>query len=112
MKTEYDDSATHVFIHDWSIYVGWPDVKKKYHLMIYFLGVYDAKTKEDMFGVYTREVKMSWPSMREAVLFVSDKKEVHFEEGREYVARLLAVDYHGWVPIVSEERFIYKQWLG
>jgi len=79
--------------------------------MIYFLGFQEASGR-GLFGVYTREAQLTYPRMREGSHFILtrayDKTSLEniFEPEREYTARLLCIDYQGWVPLIADQQFI------
>jgi len=104
MNTEYDDSLLNMQrLEDGHLRFNWKEGSKKYQGMIYFLTFADAEGN-GLFGIYTRETRLNYPSMKEVSLYIPGTQDA-FDPGKQYTAKLLIVDYQGWVPAIDSVSF-------
>jgi hypothetical protein len=81
----------------------WPQASH-HDPMIYFLVLEDGNGHAIM-GAYTRSTKLLFPDLRSASLIIGMEGLKSLALGTEYVAKLLLVDYDGWVSHMAEKRF-------
>jgi hypothetical protein len=73
--------------------------------MVYFLAVEDA-SGVNRAAIYTREVSWTYPRTRAASLSLGPARPPRFTRGETYTARLILVDYQGWVSHIAERTFV------
>ena len=81
----------------------WKKIPAEYEAMLYFLGFEDPDG-DGRIGIYTRELHFTYPEKKEGILFLNGKNP-ELDNGKEYQATLVVVDYNGWVPLVAGSRF-------
>ena len=57
-------------------------------------------------GVYTREVKWKYPDLGNVSYYIGGKDINRLEKNIKYKARLLLVDYEGWVSHIALKQFM------
>lgn len=70
----------------------------------YFLAVEDAKGVNQA-AIYTREVSWTYPRPGEASLSLGPARPPRLTRGETYAAKLVLVDYQGWVSHIAEQAF-------
>jgi hypothetical protein len=75
-----------------------------YDPMVYFLAVEDA-VGVNQAAIYTREVSWTYPWTRAASLSLGPARPPGLIRGETYAAKLVLVDYHGWVSHIAEQGF-------
>lgn len=80
---------------------------EQYDPMIYFLGIED-ETGKALVGIYTREYFWRYPFIKKASLAVGQEEIIPLEPGKRYTAKLLLVDFEGWVGYKAEKSFVYR----
>jgi hypothetical protein len=75
-----------------------------YDPMIYFLAVEDARGVNKA-AVYTREVSWTYPRTEAASLSLGPSRPPRLPRGETHTAKLVAVDYQGWVSHLAEQSF-------
>ena len=78
-----------------------------YDPMIYYLGIED-ETGRALVGIYTREYFWHYPFVKKASLVVGQNGITPLEPGKRYTAKLLLVDFDGWVGHKAEKSFVYQ----
>ncbi len=73
--------------------------------MVYFLAVEDARGVNHA-AIYTREVSWTYPRTREASLSLGPARPRRLTRGETYTAKLVLVDYQGWVSHIAERSFL------
>ena len=79
---------------------------KKYDPMIYFLLLEDYK-RVSLSGIYTTETHWLYPNTKSASLSVGKESPLPLGDGKSYIAKLLVVDYDGWVSHIGILKFTY-----
>jgi len=69
---------------------------EKYEIMIYFFTLEDDQGGS-LAGVYTRENTWVYPRLKKASYSVGPTDPPPLEKGRSYTAKLVVVDFDGWV---------------
>ncbi len=82
----------------------WP-AAERYRPMIYFLVIEDASTGAAVVGIYTREVEWRYPNVQAASYALGAATPPSLAAGRSYRARLLLVDFDGWVSVMASRTF-------
>jgi len=75
--------------------------------MIYFLAVDDEI--KSYAAIYTRELAWTYPNFNKASLAIKINPKNVLIKGNKYVARLLLVDYEGWVSHIAVKSFYFKK---
>lgn len=105
--TIHDDKLLKATIHkNGTITFSWRNAKYK-KPMIYFFAIDDKK--KSYAAIYTRELAWTYPNFNKASLTIKVNPKKVLKEGNQYVARLLLVDYEGWVSHRAIINFNYLQ---
>ncbi len=72
--------------------------------MLYFLAVEDARGVNNA-AIYTREVSWTYPRTWAASLSLGPAWPPRLTRGETYAAKLVLVDYQGWVSHIAERSF-------
>jgi len=75
--------------------------------MIYFLVIEDSKG-DTLSAIYTRENYWTYPLIKKASLSIGPVSPLKLELGKEYKAKLLLVDFDGWVSHIDVQTFVHK----
>ncbi len=75
-----------------------------YDPMLYFLAIEDARGGNNA-AIYTREVSWTYPRTRAASLSLGPAWPTRLTRGEMYAAKLVLVDYQGWVSHIAERSF-------
>lgn len=75
--------------------------------MIHFLVVEDSQG-QGLAAVYTRELSWSFPLIRRASLSIGPAEPPNLIESASYTAKLVFVDFNGWVSAMAEKKFLYR----
>ena len=75
-----------------------------YDPMVYFLAVEDASGANHA-AIYTREASWTYPWTRAASLSLGSAPPPRLTRGEAYLAKLVLVDYQGWVSHIAERSF-------
>ena len=103
-ETKYDASLLKIAVESASsIHFSWESAEE-YDPLLYFLTVADENNKT-WIAIYTRETFWSFPKFKTASLTIGPNDTAALEKGRRYSAKLVVVDYDGWVPVISERTF-------
>lgn len=103
-KTVYDTNLLKITAENVScIHFSWESAEQ-YDPLLYFLTVADSNNKT-WIAIYTRETSWSFPKFKTASLTIGPHDGDTLEQGSRYVAKLIVVDYDGWVPLISERSF-------
>jgi len=100
--TIYDDELLKVEKRENSIVFDWQPAKKFLH-MIFFVCFTDEEGR-GLFGMYSRDTRLTYPKMPEWTLFLKGRSD-ELRPGQKYQATLLVVDYEGWVPAIARQEF-------
>lgn len=79
-----------------------------YDPMIYFLAIED-ETGKALVGIYTREYFWRYPFVKKASLAVGEEGITPLEPDKRYTAKLLLIDFEGWVGHKAEKSFVYHR---
>lgn len=103
-KTIYDPSLLEIQkIEEGSALFNWKEAEK-YDPMIYFFAVEDASGANTLAAVYTRECFWKYPITKMASYSVGPIDPPKLDLGHQYVAKLILVDYDGWVSHIAEKK--------
>jgi hypothetical protein len=72
--------------------------------MIYFLAVEDRRGR-NIAAIYTRETSWAYPRTETASLSLGPPRPPSLIRGASYTARLVVVDYQGWVSQLADRSF-------
>jgi hypothetical protein len=75
-----------------------------YDPMVYFLAVEDARGVNQA-AIYTREASWTYPRITAASLSLGPAPPPRLTRGETFTAKLVLVDYQGWVSHVAEQAF-------
>jgi len=75
-----------------------------YDPMVYFLAVDDGRGVNQA-AIYTRELSWTYPRTRTASLSLGPARPPRLTRGETYEAKLVLVDYQGWVSHIAERSF-------
>ena len=89
-----------------SVRLSWVDEKRS-DTMIYFL-VVEEKDGDTLAGIYTREKYWQYPLTRTATLSIGLENPPPLYTSREYTAKLVVVDFDGWVSTLDRKTFTYS----
>lgn len=89
---------------DVSVTFSWA-VAEAYDPMVYFLAVEDARGLNQA-AIYTREASWIYPQTRTASLSLGPERPPRLTRGKTYTAKLVLVDYQGWVSHIAEQPFV------
>lgn len=87
-----------------NVLFAWPRAEK-HDPMIYFLAVEDETGENTHVAIYTREAFWCYPKTKTASYSVGPAEPPTLEPGKQYVAKLILVDYDGWVSHIAEKTF-------
>lgn len=87
-----------------NVLFAWPRAEKL-DPMIYFLAVEDETGENTLVAIYTREAFWCYPKTKTASYTVGPAEPPTLEPGKQYVAKLILVDYDGWVSHIAEKAF-------
>lgn len=88
---------------DASVTFSWA-MAEAYDPMVYFLAVEDARGVNNA-AIYTREVSWTYPRTGAASLSLGPARRARLARGETYTAKLVLVDYQGWVSHIAEQSF-------
>lgn len=77
---------------------------ERYQPMLYFLTVAD-NNDQTRIAIYTGETFWSFPKFKTASLTLSSDDMQTLKKNTRYMAKLVVVDFDGWVPVISEQFF-------
>jgi hypothetical protein len=89
---------------DGSVTFSWV-MAETYDPMVYFLAVEDARGVNQA-AIYTREASWTYPRIRAASLSVGAAPPPRLTRGETFRAKLVLVDYQGWVSHIAEQAFV------
>jgi len=81
---------------------------ERFSPMIYFLVVENGRGETNA-AVYTREMSFRYPRLGTASYSVGPDNPPRFIPGEHFVAKLLVVDYDGWVSHLAERMFVMNR---
>ncbi len=87
-----------------NVFFAWPHAET-HDPMIYFLAVEDETDKNTYAAIYTRETFWRFPKTNTASYSVGPVEPPPLDLGKRYVAKLLLVDYDGWVSHIAVRSF-------
>ena len=102
-----DDLLNIVSLSNNSTYLNWKKAEEC-DPMIYFLVIEDS-SGNTLSAIYTRENFWTYPLVKRASLSVGPTLPPKLELGKEYKAKLLLVDFDGWVSHIDVQTFIHKE---
>jgi hypothetical protein len=88
---------------DGSVTFSWV-AAEAYDPMVYFLAVEDAAGVNQA-AIYTREATWTYPRIRTASLSIGAAPPPRLTRGGMFTAKLVLVDYQGWVSHIAEQAF-------
>jgi hypothetical protein len=88
---------------DGSVAFSW-HTAEAYDSMIYFLAIEDMREIIKA-AVYTRESSWTYPRVKKASLSLGPAQPPRLTGGEMYVAKLVLIDYEGWVTHIAERSF-------
>ena len=89
---------------DKSVMFSWKQAEG-YDPMIYFLAVENNLTGDTLSAIYTRETFWRYPAIKTASYSVGPSCPPQLANSASYTAKLVLVDYDGWVSHVAEKQF-------
>ena len=102
--TTRDDTLMRVSAHtNGSVEFKWKDAHT-HDPLIYFLVVEDER-KNTHSAIYTREQFWVYPKIKRASLSVGPVVVPNLDSTKTYVAKLLLVDFDGWVSHIAQQKF-------
>ena len=103
-RTKYDATILKITVTEAArIHFSW-ELAEEYDPMLYFLTVADNNNKTCI-AIYTRETFWSFPKFKTASLTIGRSDTDTLKRGSRYAAKLVVVDFDGWVPVISEQSF-------
>ncbi len=108
-RTVYDRTVLSVLPHtNGTVTFKWKDAQK-FDALIYFLAVEDEEG-ETCAALYTRETQWTYPHTQRASLSVGPPARTpELQSGKKYTAKLLLVDFDGWVSHFATQSFSLTQ---
>ena len=91
------------FLPGGEVRFSWPRAKRR-GVMVYFLALEDA-AGSSLAGVYTREQFWTYPRLKSASLSIGPEPPPPLEAGAACTARLVVVDFDGWVSRLGVRSF-------
>jgi len=88
---------------DGSVAFSWHKAEA-YDPMIYFLAIEDMREGIKA-AVYTRESSWTYPRVKDASLSLGPAQPPRLTSGEMHVAKLVLIDYEGWVSHIAERSF-------
>jgi len=101
--TVMNNSALKAMVSGTQVKFAW-DVASSLEPMIFFLAVMEVAGKT-LAGIYTRETSWMYPFTARASLSVGPADVPGLIPDQSYRARLVVVDYDGWVSLLAEQEF-------
>lgn len=87
-----------------NVLFAWPRAEA-HDPMIYFLAVEDETGDNTHVAIYTRETFWCYPKTKTASYSVGPAEPPPLDPGKQYVAKLILVDYDGWVSHIAVRTF-------
>lgn len=102
-ETVIDNSLLEVKKNQESVSFHWSKAKK-YRPMIYFLSLESTNEEHTRVGIYTRDTNWYYPNTRKIPLILNNST-MHIPASGHYQAKLVLVDFDGWVSHLATQKF-------
>ncbi|MDE2078925.1 MAG: hypothetical protein KGI73_00910 [Patescibacteria group bacterium] len=103
-RTAYEPELLEVRSEGVGVAFSWRHGKSR-DPMIYFLAVEDAHGERTYSAIYTRETFWRYPEIKRASYSVGPVRPPILTASERYIAKLVLVDYDGWVSHVAVQEF-------
>ena len=98
--TKYDAQLLKITVTNAAqIHFSW-QLAEQYQPMLYFLTVADDND-QTCIAIYTRETFWNFPKFKTASLTLSSEEIQTLKKNTQYMAKVVVVDFDGWVPAIS-----------